>query len=215
MIRLPLFPLNTILFPEGVLPLRIFETRYLDMVRNGMRSGQASFVVVPIVQGHDTSPTVEFLPIGTRAEIIDWEQRPDGLLGIVALGKERLRILSHHTQADGLLVGEGEPLPEWPAVPLPLRYAPLADLLQRLIGQLGSPWNRQNPRLDDSAWVVGRLTEWLPLDLALKQALLREDDPLERLRQLYATLLQDPEDPEDPEDARDAGDNGDTGDAKP
>jgi len=186
---LPLFPLTTVLFPGGLLPLRIFETRYIDMVRECMRNRIGGFVVVAIREGHDTSPDADFATIGTRAEIIDWDQRPDGLLGILASGQERVRVQSHERRADGLLVGRIEAMEEWPALDLPLEYASLAELLERLLDQLGTPWSHLEPQLGDAAWVVGRLTELLPLALDRKQALLEEDDPLERLRTLRSLML--------------------------
>ncbi|AHE99319.1 LON peptidase substrate-binding domain-containing protein [Thioalkalivibrio paradoxus] len=190
---LPVFPLNTVLFPDGLLPLRIFETRYIDMVRECMRGDGGGFVVVRIGQGSETSPAVEFAALGTRAEIIDWEQRPDGLLGILACGRERVRILDYQRRPDGLIVGDIEPVPEWPALDLPLEYASLAGLLERLLDQLGTPWSHLERRLQDSAWVAGRLIELLPLGLDTKQSLLEQDDPLERLRRLRAAMLAAPD----------------------
>jgi uncharacterized protein len=189
---LPLFPLNTVLFPEGLLPLRIFETRYIDMVRDCMRRGGTGFVVVSIQEGSEVSPDAQFAAVGTRAEIIDWEQRPDGLLGILACGRERVRIHGHERRSDGLLVGEVEPIPEWPALPLGVDHASLAGLLERLLDQLGTPWSHLERRLDDTAWVSGRLSELLPLDLAAKQRLLEQDDPLERIRQLRDLMMMVP-----------------------
>ena len=187
--EVPLFPLNTVLFPEGLLPLRIFETRYVDMVRECMRGGGGGFVVVSILEGTETSAQVNFSEIGTRAEIIDWEQRPDGLLGILACGRERVRVQSHQRRPDGLLVAQVEGLEEWPALDLPLDYASLAGLLGRLLDQLGAPWSHLERKLGDAAWVAGRLAELLPLDLEIKQSLLEEDDPLRRLERLRAAML--------------------------
>lgn len=191
--NVPLFPLNTVLFPGGLLPLRIFETRYIDMVRECMRSGHG-FVVVAIRQGAETAADAEFFEIGQRAEIIDWEQRADGLLGILASGRERVRVLSHQRRPDGLLVAEISPLEEWPPVELPVEYASLSGLLDRLLEQLGAPWSHLERSIGDAAWVAGRLVELLPLDLRIRQELLEEDDPLQRLQRLRAAMMaaQDP-----------------------
>jgi uncharacterized protein len=185
----PLFPLNTVLFPEGLLPLRIFETRYIDMIRECLRGGGSGFVVVSIREGSETSTEAQFSALGTRAEVIDWEQRPDGLLGILACGRERVRVLTHERRPDGLLVGQVEPVAEWPALDLPLEYASLAGLLERLLDQLGTPWSHLERKIGDSAWVAGRLAELLPLDLRLKQELLEENDPLRRLQRLRSAML--------------------------
>ncbi len=195
---LPLFPLNTVLFPDGMLPLRIFETRYLDMVRRCMRD-DGGFVVVaiePPAEGEEppseADPSVGFHTMGTEARIIDWDQRPDGLLGILARGAQRQRIHQPRRGPDGLWLGEVEPLAEWPSVSLPVDYASLAELLERLLDQLGTPWSHLERHLDDSAWVAGRLTELLPLDLAIKQSLLESDDPIDRLERLRAAMLAQP-----------------------
>ena len=185
----PLFPLNTVLLPDGLLPLRIFETRYIDMIRDCLRGGGGGFVIVSIREGSENSTEAQFSVVGTRAEVIDWEQRPDGLLGILACGRERVRILAHERRTDGLLVGDVETLPDWPALELPLEYASLAGLLERLLDQLGAPWSHLERRIGDSAWVAGRLTELLPLDLRIKQELLEEDDPLQRLQRLRSAML--------------------------
>ncbi len=186
---IPLFPLNTVLFPEGLLPLRIFETRYIDMIRECLRGEGGGFVVLSIREGIETSAEARFSTLGTRAEVIDWEQRPDGLLGILACGRERVRVVSHERRPDGLLVGRVEAVEEWPALELPLEFSSLAGLLERLLDQLGAPWSHLERRVGDSAWVAGRLTELLPLDLGIKQQLLEEDDPLERLRRLRSAML--------------------------
>jgi len=184
----PLFPLNTVLFPGGLLPLRIFETRYIDMVRECMRDG-GGFVVVAIRQGTETASDAEIFEIGTRAEIVDWEQRSDGLLGILSSGRERVRVLSYRRRSDGLLVAEVDPLEEWPPVELPVEYASLAGLLDRLLEQLGAPWSHLERGIGDAAWVAGRLAELLPLDLGIRQELLEEDDPLQRLERLRAAMM--------------------------
>jgi Lon protease-like protein len=185
--------LNTVLFPDGLLPLRIFETRYVDMVRDCMRSGGGGFVVVSILEGTETSMEARFSEVGTRAEIIDWDQRPDGLLGILACGRERVRVCSHQQRSDGLIVAQVEPIEEWPPLDLPLEYASLAGLLERLLDQLGTPWAHLARKLGDASWVAGRLAELLPLNLEIKQVLLEEDDPLRRLERLRAAMLAVPD----------------------
>ncbi|WP_018948020.1 LON peptidase substrate-binding domain-containing protein [Thioalkalivibrio sp. ALMg11] len=195
MTTLPLFPLNTVLFPEGLLPLRIFETRYLDMVRRCLR-GDGRFVIVATEPEREsgelpseTDPSAGFCSVGTEAVIVDWDQRPDGLLGILVKGEGRRVIYNARRADDGLWLGDVEPLPEYPEVSLPVDYASLADLLERLLDQLGTPWSHLERRFDDSTWVAARLTELLPIDLEIKQQLLETDDPIERLERLRAAML--------------------------
>ena len=195
MTTLPLFPLNTVLFPEGLLPLRIFETRYLDMVRRCLRS-DGRFVIVATEPEREsgelpseTDPSAGFYSVGTEAVIVDWDQRPDGLLGILVKGEGRRVIHNARHADDGLWLGDVGPLPEYPEVSLPVDYASLADLLERLLDQLGTPWSHLERRFDDSTWVAARLTELLPIDLEIKQQLLEADDPIERLERLRAAML--------------------------
>ena len=188
---IPLFPLKTVLFPGGLLQLRIFETRYVDMVRNSMRDGNPGFVVVAIRSGSETARDSAIHAVGTRAEIVDWENRPDGLLGILAKGRERVHIRDTAIQADGLNIGRTEPLAESASVMVPEEYLELSHFLRRIVKHLGQPWSRLEHRYDDSAWVSGRLGELLPLDLGIRQAMLEEADPVQRLRILQAALVAD------------------------
>jgi uncharacterized protein len=177
--EIPLFPLNVVLFPGGPLSLRIFETRYVDMVRRSLRENRG-FGVVLIRAGREAGPA-EFSDVGTYANIVDFNQLPDGLLGLSCLGERRFRVLARRRQADGLNLGEIEWLPQDPEVALPERHAELAELLGTVLPQLGEVYAGVAMRLDDAAWVGYRLVEILPLDPADKQACLELVDPVQRL----------------------------------
>ena len=179
---LALFPLNMVLFPAGPLPLRIFETRYVDMVRRCMREA-CGFGVVLIRTGAEVGPAETF-DVGTVAMITDFDQLPDGLLGLTCVGRQRFRILARSVQADGLNVGEIEWLAPEPVIPVPERHAPLADLLGQVLPQLGEVYTDIDMRLNDAAWVGHRLAEILPLPLPDKQSYLEIDDPIARLDRL-------------------------------
>jgi Lon protease-like protein len=184
MSEMPLFPLNIVLFPDGPLPLRIFETRYYDMVRRCMREGQ-SFGVVLIREGREVgNEETDLHEVGTLAEITDFHQLADGLLGLSCVGRRRFRIVSRSRQADGLNVGVVEWLAEEPTLAVPARHARLAALLKNVLPQLGEVYANIEMRLDDAAWVGHRLAEILPIPLADKQSYLEIDDPLERLDKL-------------------------------
>ena len=174
-----LFPLNIVLFPDGPLPLRIFETRYLDMVRRCMRETQ-TFGVALIREGNEVGPA-EVFDVGTLAKIVDFHQLSDGLLGLSCVGAQRFRILSRSRQADGLNLVEVEWLAVEPAVPVPARHARLAALLKNVLPQLGEVYEGFELRLDDAAWVGHRLAEILPIAPAHKQACLELNDPIQRL----------------------------------
>jgi len=182
--ELPLFPLQTVLFPGGPLNLRIFEPRYLDMVARVLR-GDNRFGVVAIRAGSEVGAADTFT-VGTTAEIVDWHQS-DGLLAITAAGRESFRIEHASREPDGLYVGRVTLLAEPPASPVPAEHAKLARLLETLLAQLPSYPNAA-PAYDDATWVGARLAGLLPLTLALKQALLEIRDPLARLDRIAACL---------------------------
>jgi Lon protease-like protein len=174
-----LFPLNIVLFPDGPLPLRIFETRYIDMVRSCMRESQA-FGVVLIREGNEVGPAETF-DVGTLAKIVDFHQLSDGFLGLSCIGQQRFRIRSRSRQADGLNLAEIDHLTPEPVVAVPERHARLAELLKNVLPQLGEVYTDIEMHLDDAAWVGHRLAEILPIPLADKQSCLELDDPIQRL----------------------------------
>jgi hypothetical protein len=176
---IPLFPLNIVLFPEGPLPLRIFETRYVDMVRSCMREDRG-FGVVLISEGIEAGPA-ETYDVGTMAKITDFHQLQGGLLGLSCVGQRRFRILKRSIARDGLNLGEVELLASEPVVSVPTRHARLAELLKSVLPQLGEVYTGIDLRLDDAAWVGHRLAEILPIELHRKQSFLEMDDPVQRL----------------------------------
>lgn len=182
-VEIPLFPLGTLVFPGGPLPLRIFETRYIDLVRRCMRE-DSGFGVVMIREGAEAGGPAETFDVGTYARIVDFSQQPDGLLGIQAQGERRFRILERRQARDGLNLATVEWLPPEAVVPLPEEFAELGPAVEGALTQLGEPYASLERRLDDAAWVAGRLAEILPLPAGHKQHVLELDDPVERLRYL-------------------------------
>ena len=179
MTTIPLFPLNIVLFPDGPLPLRIFETRYVDMVRDCMRQDRG-FGVVLIREGREVGPAETF-DVGTMAKITDFDQLPDGLLGLTCVGQQRFRIVTRRVAKDGLNVVDVEWLTTEPRLEVPPRHARLSRLLQLVLPQLGEVYTGIDMRLDDAAWVGHRLAEILPLQLTAKQDFLEMNDPVQRL----------------------------------
>lgn len=180
-VEIPLFPLGTVLFPGGPLPLRIFEARYIDLVRRCLRD-DTGFGVVLIREGVEAGGPAETFDVGTYARIVDFSQQPDGLLGIRAAGERRFRILARRRARDGLNVADVEWLPDDPNLPLPEELAELAPALESILAQVGEPYASLERRPDDTAWVAGRLAEILPIPPGHKQHCLELDDPIERLR---------------------------------
>lgn len=174
-----LFPLNVVLFPEGALPLRIFETRYVDMVRRCMREDQR-FGVALIREGSEVGPADTF-DVGTMAKIVDFHQLSDGFLGLSCVGEQRFRIVSRSRQADGLNLAGIESLARETKTAVPERHARLAELLKTVLPQLGEVYAGIEMQLDDAVWVGHRLAEILPIAAAKKQFCLELNDPIQRL----------------------------------
>jgi Lon protease-like protein len=186
---IPLFPLGTVLFPGGLLPLRIFETRYVDMVSRCMRQDE-TFGVVLIETGAEVgSVGVETASVGTTARIIDFQTLEGGLLGLLCRGEKRFRIGGRSQQADGLNRAMVEWIDEPESVALDARYAPLVRILSDALGRVEKLGRFITPAYDDAGWVSYRLTELMPLPVQVQQKFLELDDPDERLR-LLAPLLE-------------------------
>lgn len=193
---IPLFPLSTVLFPDGPLPLRVFEPRYLDMVSRCMKN-ESEFGVLLILSGSETGPetgAVRMASIGTTAGIQDWYQGSDGILGITAVGGRRFKIISVNQEADGLYMGEVDDLDPEPGQRLPNDYDQMASLLELVINDLGKLYENIETHYDDATWVGRRFAEILPISQAQKQRCLEMNDPLERLafvRPLLRSIRQE------------------------
>ena len=174
-----LFPLNIVLFPGGPLPLRIFETRYVDMVRRCLREDQR-FGVALIREGNEVG-RAETFEVGTLAKIVDFHQLSDGFLGLSCLGEERFRITGRSRQDDGLNLAQIEEIRSEPKLKVPEHHARLPRLLESVLPQLGEVYEGIEMHLDDAAWVGYRLAEILPIAAAEKQFFLELEDPLRRL----------------------------------
>ena len=178
---LPLFPLRTVLFPESRLELRIFEARYLDMVRDCMRAGAAFGVCMIDPESGLSNPS----STGTEAIISDFNALPDGLLGISITGKRCFNVLSSHQKSDGLIIGNVKWREAQGKVELPTEHALLATLLHRLADHRDSELvSAEKARFDEAAWVGFRLADRMPLPLSERQLLLEMDDAVERLDQI-------------------------------
>ena len=184
-----LFPLHTVLFPGGPLPLRIFETRYTDMVRRCMRT-QEPFGVVMIQEGDEAGVVATTATVGCTARIVDFHTLHDGLLGISCVGERKFRVLRVWRADDGLNMGEVAWLPVEPELPVPPDCERLASTLRRALEELAEHYENVTRKFDDAAWIGARIAELLPIELADKQALLELDDPIERLRSLLTVVKE-------------------------
>ncbi|HZO21912.1 MAG TPA: LON peptidase substrate-binding domain-containing protein [Steroidobacteraceae bacterium] len=181
----PLFPLNTVLFPGGPLPLRIFETRYLDMVSHCIRR-RRPFGVLLLREGSEVGAggAGQTSELGTMARIMDFDSLPDGLLGITCRGQRKFSVLRRWQQPDGLHLGDIEFCAPEERIELPGEFQHLGELLRRVLPELGDLYAEVPKHFNDASWVGCRLAEILPLSLTEKQYCLELQDPLARLARL-------------------------------
>ncbi|MDE2626576.1 MAG: LON peptidase substrate-binding domain-containing protein [Burkholderiales bacterium] len=216
LLQLPLFPLQTVLFPGGWLPLRIFEIRYLDMIARCHKAG-APFGVVSLSAGSETrQPATDgdtlrpagegyaaqaFFSVGTLARITRLDRPQAALMLIQCVGAQRFRIQRSAQQKYGLWVGDVELLADDSAVPVPDDLQHARDALRTLVhniehsiehsGEAGVQMPLCAPyRWDDCGWLANRWCEMLPLSAELKQRLMAIDSPLLRLELVADTLAQ-------------------------
>ena len=181
---LGLFPLHAVLVPGGVLGLRVFEPRYLDLVRDCGRDG-TGFGVCLILEGEEAGSAATPAAFGTEAVIEDFDTDAAGLLTLRVRGRRRFHVGRTRVRDNGLVVGDVEWREPDPDDALRPEHGLLALLLQRILEQVGGEHADAPPaRFDDAAWVGWRLAELLPLADLQRQALLQEDDPHARLQQL-------------------------------
>lgn len=194
-IEIPLFPLKTVLYPGGRLPLRIFEPRYVELVTSCLKQS-IGFGVVLIRSGSDSRVADQRQPdiynIGTYAEIIDFNQLKDGLFGIIARGKHKFRILRKYEMEDHLLMAEAEFLPAEAREPLDDSQMDMVATLKELVKHPMVQKLKKQMHIDidynDASSVSLRLSELLPLDPDAKQTLLQLNQPKERLAELARML---------------------------
>ena len=185
--ELPLFPLRTVLFPDGLLELKIFEARYLDLMSRCLRE-QTPFGVVALRAGGEArsaiGETVRLYEIGTLAELIEVDSAQAGILLVRCRGRQRFVVGATRQERDGLWLAETTPLADDPpAAPSPAHanaVRSLADSMATLAAQGAHPFLEPH-RLDDAGWVANRWCEILPLPLEVKQRLMTLEDPLARL----------------------------------
>ena len=174
--------MQTVLFPGGRLPLRIFEQRYMTMAKACLKDG-VPFGMCAIREGREVGTPATPYDVGTMAKIGDWDMPQLGVLQVVTNGDARFRVIERRVQPDGLQVARIEELPAEVDGSVPEECAPCVQLLERFIEQHAGLFAAPHA-LDSCAWVSGRLAELLPLPLAAKQELLELDDARIRLARL-------------------------------
>ena len=185
--RLPLFPLNAVVFPGGRLPLRIFEQRYLDMVKQAI-ADDTPFGICAIREGAETGAPAIPYTVGTRVHVTDWDMPQAGILHIDTQAEERFVVRSTRTEPGGLLTGSVEAVSAEPASAIPAELELAVEILRHIIGEYGTAHFPAPHEFDNAVWVGFRLSEVLPLKLSVKQNLLEMNDSAMRLRILTEFL---------------------------
>lgn len=180
-VKLPIFPLKTVLYPGGRLPLRVFEQRYMDMVKACLRDEQP-FGICGIVSGPEVGGAAQFEGIGTLARIVSWDMPQLGILNLVTEGGSRFKVDTHEVSPAGLATAGVTLLREEDAAAAPEPPQPLVDLLHKLIEKVGAGHFAEGRHFDDANWVSYRLAEILPIKMTVKQKLLEVNDSEVRLR---------------------------------
>ena len=186
-VEIPIFPLGTVLYPGGLLPLRIFEQRYLDLAKFCIRDN-APFGVCLIREGMEVGPIAVPYAVGCTARIAQWDMPHLGLFHLVTHGESVFRILEQWTAKSGLVQAQVELDDPPPPLPLPQEYEDLGTLLQKIIAKVGAERFPSPARLDLAGWVGYRLAEVLPLEVETKQRLLEARDPIAALSEVKVFL---------------------------
>lgn len=194
--KIPLFPLGTVLFPDGVIALKIFEARYLDMIKQCLRE-KTEFGVISILKDQgDEDTSLTFSEIGTLAQIEDFDPVQPALYMTKSFGTQRFKLLHSSQEANGLWLGEVELLDNDPVTPIAKEHQGVAKLLNEIISViqsedlLGDAPFKKPFRVDDCGWVSNRLAELLPISLAQKNHLLAQTNPRIRL-DLITEIIED------------------------
>ncbi len=193
---LAIFPLNTVLFPGGVLPLRIFEARYIDMVRE-CTSADAPFGVCLITEGSEVGEAAQHEIVGCSARIVDFDADPRGLLNLRTIGEQRFRVIERRVADNGLIRADIELIEPDTASPVPQEFAGCATLVRRLVDDLEArehdPMRRmiaEPYEFDSAVWVGNRLCEFLPIQPRARQKLMELEDAAARLSLIHQYLQQ-------------------------
>jgi uncharacterized protein len=183
----PLFLLSNVLFPNGVLRLRVFEQRYVDMVRQCMRE-KTPFGVCLITKGKDATAPKDFVRVGCLARIVDFDMEQLGVLEIRCNGEQRFEVQTFDVQKDGLVLAQVKLIEPDAAMPIPDELLTCASLAQELVKEIERKLNDESNQViaapydfDSAAWVGNRLCEVLPISPAARQELMALRDPLSRL----------------------------------
>jgi hypothetical protein len=184
---LPLFPLNTVAFPGGRLSLRVFEQRYLDMVKQAI-ADETPFGICAIREGAETGAPAVPHSVGTLVRVSDWDMPQTGILHVDTRAGDRFLVRDVRTAPNGLLVGRVEAVSVEAPAPVPAELQLVVEILRHIVDEYGDAHFPTPHAFDDAVWVGYRLSEVLPLKLSTRQNLLEMNDSVMRLRILAEFL---------------------------
>jgi Lon protease-like protein len=187
--RLPIFPLGTVLFPGGTLPLRVFEARYVDMTRECMKAGRP-FGVCLIREGSEVGTPALHHEVGCLAQIGDWDMQQLGVLQIKTRGTRRFRIETSRVEGGGLIRAVAHVIADDAPTPVRDAHVPCSTVLQAILPKLPPELVPEPHHFDDAGWLSNRLAEILPIPPLARQRLMELDDPDMRLEVIHRFLEQ-------------------------
>ena len=184
-----IFPLKTVVFPYTYLPLKVFEPRYTDLVSACLKN-DTGFVISAILSGEEVGDVPEFSEVGTLVKIVDWDQTPDGLLGIHVRGEQKVQIVGHEVGANDSITGTIERMPTEVSCAIPAEFDEIIVVGQSLLAR--NPHYTQHSVVaewENAVWASFYLSDLLPLSFEQKQTLLIVNDPVDRLVMLAGWFL--------------------------
>lgn len=186
---IPIFPLKTVLFPGGILPLRIFEQRYMDMAKICLRDN-TSFGVALIKEGEETGAPTEPEEIGCLIRILDWDMQQLGVLNLKTEGVQRFRTLNKNVSDSGLISAHVAMIAAEPRLAITEEHEACVTVLKTIIAQAGAEHFQPDQDFTNASWVSYRLAEVLPIKFSIKQKMLEINDSTLRLQILHKFLKQ-------------------------
>ena len=183
----PIFPLKSIVLPGGLFPLRIFERRYLDMVRDAIKN-DTGFCIALVKTEVRNQYIEDVYPVASSVKIVDWDQLEDGILGITVEGKHLVNIISSKLEKNNLLVGDIEDIEPEKEYMIPDKYRLLSKFYKKIYPGIKNFIDYKKERYSDASWVGYRLTECLPLDLKTKANLISSESALVRLEKIHEII---------------------------
>ncbi|MBC7945624.1 MAG: LON peptidase substrate-binding domain-containing protein [Burkholderiales bacterium] len=185
--QIPIFPLNTVLFPGGLLPLKVFEQRYIEMTKLCLKEARP-FGVCLIREGQEVGAAATPEDVGCLATIKEWDMQQLGIFQLKTAGVRRFRIDNREAAANGLISAEVTMLLDEPEIAATAESEACANVLRVIVDQVGADKFQTPLRYEDPSWIGYRLAELLPIKLATRQRLLEINDAQLRLHTLLAFL---------------------------